>query len=208
MDVTPDAWRLFYHTFKEDEEVVVVCDNDEFLWGRLHSIKADGCVVRRYTGARGYYDKWNYEDYFVPWDEIRFMAHDGFPVRKLMGADGSKSIEQLDTTDIQKAIRQSLWTPTHNNLETIKREEKVAEDEEYWKTHPYPYSGDDDGEAPHSAVFGDPFFIEGVSMELLNKGNGGHEGWDDHLFEEVLVCQAKDGAMGLLYDLTTVYHFS
>ena len=57
-----------------------------------------------------------------------------------------------------------------------------------------------------SVTFGDPFLIENTKMTLMNLGNRG-EYFEDEAFEEVIICDAKNGAMGLLYDLETVYMF-
>ena len=196
LNVTPDAWRLFYNLFKEGDAVVIVADNDEFLWGKLDRVRPDGCVIKNNSYSREYYEM----NYFVPWNEIRFMAHDGFPVKKLMGADGSKSIELLSgLSDIPTAIRASLWSPNRKTL-------REQEGEEFRRTHIWVVD-DDGGGGFHSASFGDPFYVENISMTLLNKGNTG-EKYEDDLYEEVIVCKSRDGAMGLLYDLGTIYHFA
>ena len=183
-EVTPDAWRLFWNTFKQGEHVVIVTDVDEFFWGRLGKVTGDGLMLDNPEVFGG---KFISKRVFL-WDEIRFMAHDGFPVRRLMGADGSKSIERINTGETYNQIRQLLKTPS--------------------PSVDYELIGHGDVGSPlGTAVFGDPFIIEGVSMKLLNPGNAGGEYWEDHPYEEVIVCKAKDGAMGLLYELSTIYHF-
>ena len=183
-EVTPDAWRLFWNTFTQGEHVVIVTDEDEFFWGGLGKVTGEGLMLE----AQGLFGGKLINKRVFLWDEIRFMAHDGFPVRRLMGADGSKSIERIGTGKTHNLILALLRTPSP----------------------PVEYGGVDDwiDESPSgTAVFGDPFIIEDVSMKLLNPGNTGSEYWEDHPYEEVIVCKSKDGAAGLLYDLSTIYHF-
>ena len=96
--IHPDAWDLYHSMFKEGDEVVIVTEEeDHFEWGKIKTEK-DGCRLTRPGQKSKYFD----------WDNIRFLAHDGFPVKKLMGADGSKTIEKIDTTKTQEAIREAL----------------------------------------------------------------------------------------------------
>lgn len=82
------AWDLFNRNFKDGDEVVVIDEDDRVGWGRLQMIDVNGfMLVRRSplgsTQAKRFW-----------WEDIRFMSHDGFPVRQLMGADGSRTIEK------------------------------------------------------------------------------------------------------------------
>ena len=96
---TKDAWELYYACFSNGQNVVIVSDYDAFEWGALRTV-GTGCWLARHGRT----------DKFFRWDYIRFMAHDGFPVKRLMGADGSKLIEGLGTADSTKAIRKALVT--------------------------------------------------------------------------------------------------
>jgi hypothetical protein len=181
----PKGWQLFESCFKLGDEVVVVDVFDQFWWGLLDGITDFGCLLLR-PGV---------EPKSLTWDDVRFMAHDGFPVRRLIGADGSATIEKLDTTDTQRAVRKALAL-------------------EYPKQKPY---------VPARAVFGDPFDVEAASAKLYHPGNSGPGYWsrfwngreyhsEDHReagyeTEEVLVLTAKDGAKAELWDLTTIYAF-
>lgn len=78
------AWELFDRTFKEGDDVIVVMDDDSWAWGQLKDPGPEGVLLERGTLTKN-----------VFWDEIRFMCHDGFPVKKLKGADGSASIIRL-----------------------------------------------------------------------------------------------------------------
>lgn len=94
---TWSAWKLYWSMFKDGDEVVIITDDDKLYWGELETHN-DGIELIIIRGPSRHYS----------WDQIRFMSHDGFPVKKLMGADGGKSIEKLDTTDTQKVIRAAL----------------------------------------------------------------------------------------------------
>ena len=93
----PDAWDLFHSMFEDGEEVVIITDEEEFFYGFLKTTDIH-CVL----------EKSNKNPIEIEWDEVRFISHDGFPVKKLRGADGSALITYLDTTDTQKAIREAL----------------------------------------------------------------------------------------------------
>jgi hypothetical protein len=55
-------------------------------------------------------------------------------------------------------------------------------------------------------IGGDPFTVYASQVELLNAGNSGPRFYNA-VNEEVLKCQAAGGAIGLLWDLDTVFHF-
>lgn len=76
-----DAWTLFHSLFKKGEEVWLITDEDDFIWGKLLDFNNEECALH----FRG-------KEVWFRWDCIRFISHDGFPVRSLTGADGSRSI--------------------------------------------------------------------------------------------------------------------
>ncbi len=187
----PTGKDLFDACFEEGDEVVVIDIDDNLWWGRLKNITTRGLEVRKGGWVRSFIgDKKKLE-----WDDIRFMAHDGFPVRKLMGADGSRTIEKLDTRETRTAVRAALKQefPSQPERRTVR--------------------------------FGDPFDAECVSTRLYHPGNSGPEYWDQFYNrtlqqyyspehrqeafdkEEVIVMEAVDGAKAELWDLTTLYMF-
>ena len=91
--------HLFGLMFKSKQEVVVIDDMDQLWWGRLISWDEEGINLAKPKGRISTH---------LSWDSIQFIAHDGFPVRPLFGADGRASIEQEDTKEVQKAVRKSL----------------------------------------------------------------------------------------------------
>ncbi len=82
---TLDAWTLWKARFKIDDYIVLVTEDDKMYRGRLESENDDSCTIE----CRGRHKEF-------PWDQIRFVCQDGFPVSKLLGADGSPSIEYED----------------------------------------------------------------------------------------------------------------
>ena len=92
---TMNAWELWWSTFKDGEEVVVIDEDDKIHWGRLKTTD-EGVTLRRPYQA----------DDVIPFERIRLAAHDGFPVRRLMGADGDPSIESWRSAEGQ--IRHEL----------------------------------------------------------------------------------------------------
>ena len=80
------AWQLFNRNFKDGDAVIVIDDDDRVGWGTLRSITEHGFTLVRVSLSRTRRKRFQ-------WDGIRFMSHDGFPVRRLFGADGSYAIE-------------------------------------------------------------------------------------------------------------------
>ena len=192
-----DTWKLFKDCFKVGEEVVVVLDNGRFEWGKLN-YDDNGITLGKGVGIVST----TYE-----WEDIRFMAHDGFPVKKVMCPPTDELLEKLDTTNIQKLIRGTLdfslckfcselipdkgsrSVSLCDNCKEVRKKMREEESRSY-----------------RSVGFGHPFLIEDVSIVLFNKGNNGPEYHMDY-FLETLVLKSKDGAIGHLWDLPTIFHF-
>jgi len=89
-----NAWDLFLRTFHVGDEIVLITEDDRWFWGILHGWTQDVCILRkpRRQSTRE-----------VAWENVAFMCHDGFPVSKLKGADGSASIELEE--DIREGLR-------------------------------------------------------------------------------------------------------
>jgi len=214
-----DAWTLWDSMFKEGDNIILITDDDEFKWGKIKRATEGSLDLK--TGQRPVE--------VIDWDDIRFMAHDGFPVKKLMGADGSQLIEQLDTTNTQKTIRQALEAKRCprcrkfvlvDSLRPVKykaysrwsRTRKPRWDREHIECKKCrSRKGNPDGDIfernPFTLVVGDPFLIENVDAILMNAGNLWKPGFESWMYEETFVLQAKDGAQGLLWGLPTCYYF-
>ncbi len=92
-----DGWKFFYDNFKDGQRVVIITDDDEIFAGRAEFTKLGVSITPTRNKKRFFY-----------WNEVEFISHDGFPVKKLLGADGSSSIEKLDTTQLQEELLGSL----------------------------------------------------------------------------------------------------
>jgi hypothetical protein len=78
------AWELFDRTFNEGDAVIVITEEDTWAWGTLRDIGDQGALLKQGNKYRS-----------IGWADMRFMCHDGFPIRKLKRADGSSSIEKM-----------------------------------------------------------------------------------------------------------------
>lgn len=171
-----DAWTLYRMMFQEGDEVVVVNTDGNLYWGEAHS-SMNHLTLKR-SGQKAIK---------LDWDDVRFMAHDGFPASKLLGADGSDTIEDIDTADLQKSVRSTL--------------QQITKIEQFGKVKPTPI---------RHVRFGDPFVIENVSGYIANTGPENVFEWGKNhnwIYEETVLLQAKDGARGMLWHLPSCYFF-
>ncbi len=97
MNKKVDAWTLFKKTYKQNDYVLVITDDDNVYFGRMKYYD-EGLSLTETMGRKQ----------FLYWDAIRFICHDGFPVEKLKGADGSDTIELLESVSTEKLIMDSL----------------------------------------------------------------------------------------------------
>lgn len=100
------AWQLFNRNFKQGDEVIVINDFDRVSWGRLGAVDNNGLwlmgafyMTSRSTERRQG-NKW------LAWDSVRFMSHDGFPCKELLGADAHASLEHEPSA--KEAMRNGL----------------------------------------------------------------------------------------------------
>lgn len=219
-----DVWTLFHKHFKKGHDVCLIDDNDFVTIGKLVAFNDDGCWIQEGR---------NTAPWFYWWWDIRFMSHDGFPVKKLLGADGSSSIEQsVDTVNILHELRTSFEphgrrkgrrkpidgvqcercerTVPRGTLEPVQYYNKISNypktPKEVLRECQVCRSDGHDTVRRFGCVMGDPFLVEGVSATMHNPGNSGPRFWDTY-FEESLELVAPDGAAAILSDLGTVYYF-
>lgn len=175
------AWDLFEKIFKQGDEVVVITDYDRFHWGKL-SYNFTNCTLKRPN-----------KEEVIPWHNVRFISHDGFPIKRLTGADGSKLIEKINTADVQATIKNALvfslckdCGKLTENIYRCDSCQKIAD-------------------KVRSMRVGDPFDIEGVYPVLLKEGIWGLSGNNSEA--ECLHLVAPNGAIGQLFDLPSIYMF-
>lgn len=93
-----DSWELYKKTFNDGDEVVIITELDKVVYGKLETTKIGCYLKRRNRGGRLVHGR------LWLWDQIRFMANDGFPCAQLLGADGNVSIEK------EKSVQWSIRT--------------------------------------------------------------------------------------------------
>ncbi len=84
---TKKAWEVFRSVFTDGENVVLETSSGRFHYGKLRA-ELDRVVLTRLSGVRR----------VVDWDDIEFMAHDGFPVGKLMGMTPEEAEERASVS--------------------------------------------------------------------------------------------------------------
>lgn len=191
--IKKNIWQLFWNTFQLQDEVILITDEDRFDYGKLDSVDEKGVYLCASYRHRHYYE----------WKVIRFMAHDGFPANKLMGADGSKSIEFNDSEITIGSIEELSREITGKEcaLENLIKDSKeiirnCLENELATPTREF--------------VVGDPFYITDVSAKIFNRGNIWieNEFWEeDNLYEETIYLKHKTGLIGLLWEISSIYYF-
>ncbi len=155
-----DGWKFFRAHFKEGERVVVITDDDEVFAGKGTFLELGISLASTHRKPKFFY-----------WEDVAFISHDGFPVKKLLGADGSDSIEGLDTKDLERDIIESLSESDCKKYDIVK---------------------------------GDPFLIENCKASLVRCF---YPKFPNLGTEDCIQLISNDGAVGLLYDFPTIFHF-
>jgi len=166
-----DAWSIYRRMFKEGEEVIVINDSSMFFYGKLKTNSNSVSLSRMYK-----------HPIRIPFDEIAFMSHDGFPVSEYL-IDLEPKVK--DTKDVTKAMR-LLFDNSDNNIDFKSKNQPSV-----------------------SASFGCPWTISNVKAILHNSGNSveKHPKFYDGDYQEVLEMLSNNGAQGLLWDLEAVFDF-
>ena len=197
----PTSMKMFRSMFKNGDQIVVITDQDEFFWGKM-KIDLDGGVNPglRLTLLSGI-EKWLW------WQNIRFMAHTGFPVKQLLGPGADALAVVLETANITDRIRAAtlLEFKRLNDL-VVCRSCGVAVARDPMELATLQEAGFDIkgvgelyhrcvGRSPNiwrcpkcategelklfdnATVFGDPWLIEDFSATLLNPGARGAAHW-------------------------------
>jgi len=181
-----DCWDLFLRDFHEGDEVVFICGEDEFYWGRLIFPKSlverdNGFILRDVHGR---------ERAFL-WDDVAFMAHDGFPVKQLKGADGSPSVfDESHRSSLRQMAGIFAEDLRNNDFGTVK---EILEQNE----HEAQVEEEHQRRMRRRLTIGDPYLIENVTVDpfLVYLRDFPEYGW----LEQCVVLRADDGAVGMLY---------
>jgi hypothetical protein len=178
----PKGWELFESCFSEGEEVIAIDDLDRFWWGMLTDVTDFDCVLVRPGRNKR-----------LSWDDIRFMSHDGFPIKEVLGADGSSTIESIDTTDTQAAIRAAL-----DDCSRVRSRARFGD--------PFDITEPVRSRLFHTGNSGSRYWRSFYNENLQRYLSPIHRvlGYEA---EEVIVMESNDGARAELWDLTSVYCF-
>ncbi len=174
------AWETYRRAFKDGDQVVIETDEGKFVWGVLKT-KNDGIMLGRPKGRRA--------SEFL-WEEIVFMAHDGFPDRGIIGMTKEEAEDRAFMTDTEliRSFLVGASSPKH-------------------KIPPPSTSTYVPSERKRSFGLGCPFAVEGVYIRsVLNIGNNGPQywGWDN---EETLILESRDGAIMHSFDMSHIFLF-
>lgn len=170
-EITRKAWTVFRSAFKDGDDVIVEDEKGNFFRGKLTA--HNECVVL--TRAHG-------NSIFIDWDQIEFMAHDGFPVKELM---------KMTPEEAEKRARQSNKKIIRDILDRQKLGSIVRTVE---TTKPNVHR------SRSSFGGGCPFIVESVRcVAVYNRGNTGRRFWYSNA-AEVLTFQSDDGAWMHNYD--------
>jgi len=167
---------LLKKEFKPRDHVIVIHDDTssgagELIFGKL-TIKNDTCLI----GNRE-----------LDWNNVLFMAHDGFPCRTLKLNLSNEQLYDIDNTELILLMRKLLVKDEETAPEPVKKE-IIPPSREFVESIPYRSYG--------GCAGGCPFVFEDIYMEIINPFQpvGSH-------CEETLIMQASDGAKGFMWDI-------
>ncbi len=174
------AWNTFRYHFKDGERVIVEDSDGVFYYGKLKASNAYCHIIRS-----------EQKNVSLWWEDIEFIAHDGFPVRRLArmtAAEAERRAEQEPTEVVVAALNGELKQkpPREPKPGVLKR---VGD---YIDSLPEPAGGLWCGGCP---------FIAGPAelIEILNRGNRGPR-WHGSDLCETLIFRSDDGAILHNYD--------
>jgi hypothetical protein len=209
MDEKNITWQeLFTRDFKDGDDVIVVTEDDKFDWGMLRIGEKS---IKLVHGADRKGKEMGHEySYF----QLTFMCHQGFPIRKLTGADGSQSVLKEDASDVQEAIRYEL--DEINSQKDTQRHEKIQGLDDFESVINFILSDSKKNISekieklrpkkvlPTKFGFNDPYFVEASEVKLFNCGNSGLK-FNYSSFIETMVLVSSDNAKAHLWDLASVF---
>jgi len=207
---TQTMWDLYHSAFKEGDEIVVIDHNDFMYWGKGETRGDVGCTLHRIEG----------DTVDLKWEEIIFMAHDGFPVSKLRGVEGHIIVEQIDTSDTTNALRrvmtESVCPLCRKSVDAF--DLKAPRSNYHWqgrtdeahlilnhRSNEQLCSSCRKGRVNQVKIrFGDPWETGEAKGRIINPGNAGSDFWgEDH--EEAMELVTPDGAIAHVFDLPIIF---
>jgi len=193
-----NLWTTFHKNFKIDDELIIVNEDDEVFVGKLKQIEEDFCIIKQPHKKRSD---------MIWWDDIRFIAHEGFPIKKLSG--GEKIYKEPPITKNVHGIKCEickLHYAKKNICELASCEEFCYYGDLIKKEHPKivcNFCVENERveiEDKITVVYGDPFLIEVHKAKIINPASK-IDG-----YEQSICMNAKDGAYGELYIPETIFY--
>jgi hypothetical protein len=197
------AWKLFKKDFKKGQFVVIITEDERFDWGNLYFDEIDKGMVTLTSGlrpARTY-----------RWNQLIFMGHAGFPVRKVFGKYPEKDFFMDDVPGLFRAAL------AQENLEALQKKAATAHGvlgidlkeispgfakiQEEMQAEVEPFE-----DLLARIKFGDPFETGACRVHLFNAGNVGPQFYLNPA-EELLRMRSTDGAMAHLWQVSNVFAF-
>lgn len=178
-EITKLAWAIFRSAFKDGDDVVVETSNGKFHWGTLTAENARVVLVRP-SGLR----------HVLRWEDVEFMAHDGFPVSKIMGMSPEEA-ERRATQTSREVIEDAL----------LNRGMKAHTEFDGYCEEGYVWDEEKDRPARVRYIGGGCPFVAGPCelIEVHFRGNVGPDFWEEDN-PETLVFRAGDGAKMMSFD--------
>jgi hypothetical protein len=197
------AWKLFMKDFKNGQSVVIITEDERFDWGTLQYTEETVTLTSGLRPPKTYH-----------WNQIVFMCHDGFPVRKVFGRYPEKEVDIGDKPGLFRAALAA------ENLESMEQKANVIHgvlglpEIDLEDVSPGFTKAQEEMEAemePFERLltrfrFGDPFEVEACHVRLFNPGNVGPQFYLNHA-EEVLRMMSRDGALAHHWQLVNVFEF-
>lgn len=182
---------------------VIITEDERFDWGILQYTEDTVTLTSGLRPPKTYH-----------WNQIIFMCHDGFPVRKVLGKYPGREVSREDIPGLFRAALAA------ENLEAMERKASVVHgvlglpEIDMEDISPGFAQAQEDMQAevePFERLltrfrFGDPFEVEAHRIQLFNPGNVGPQFYLNPA-EEVLRMMSKDGALAHHWQLVNVFDF-
>jgi len=197
--ITHNLWDLFHANFKIGNEIIIIDSDDDVIVGKLVSVSENGIRLKTVFSGR---------EIGREWVDIRFLGNDGFPVRKLMGADGSESIIEefkkgKNAAEIIRAATCEELKTSDNKYTPPTRKPRTVATQVRRFVGGCPWMIDE-----CEAVIVNPgCAFEPEHWSLWDKEYDTPTGLNDTNWEEALMLTAPNGAKAELYELSSVFHF-
>tara|TARA_Y100000310_G_scaffold215932_1_gene216880 strand:+ start:517 stop:1056 length:540 start_codon:yes stop_codon:yes gene_type:complete len=177
--MSESSWELYYSIFNIGDFIVAITDDDSMVCGTITSQEPEEDLVLSLGKTE--------EE--VPWETIVFMAHDGFPVKKVISDQGLRSVRELKAIN---EIREELTKKRKKSNAPLIRPSK-------------PICNTPSGTF-RSHRFGDPWEVPSDWLRLYNPDMSNDPRRYDTPYEETLIG-SYGGITFMQWFLPSIYGF-